>query len=221
MVDFERARKMMVENQLRTSNITDKRVLAAMLQVPRERFVPEGRKALAYIDEAHRLDTASGAARYLPSAAPFGRMVQLAGIETTDAVLDLGCGSGYSTAVLSILAATVVGVDNDPQLAALALRNSQELGLVNVSIVAGPTENGAKSKAPFDVIMLEGAVDRVPAVLFAQLRDGGRLVALIRNGATAVAHLFVKSGKDVASRAEFNASLPPLTDETPAPEFVF
>ncbi len=220
MVDFDRARKMMVENQLRTSNITDRRVLAAMAQVPRERFVPEGRKALAYIDEIHRLSTASGA-RYLPAPAPFGRLLQLAGIETTDAVLDLGCASGYSIAVLSILAATVVGVESDPQLAAQALRCASELGLSNVSIVEGPIEGGARSRAPFDVIMLEGAVDRVPEAIFAQLRDGGRLVALISNGVTAVANLFVKSGKNVAARREFNASLPPLSEERPAPAFVF
>jgi protein-L-isoaspartate(D-aspartate) O-methyltransferase len=219
MMDFERARRMMVDNQLRTSNITDRRVLAAMLQVPRERFVPASRSSLAYIDETHPLATASGGARYLSAPAPFGRLLQLAGIGTNDHILDLGCASGYSTAVLSRLAATVVGVESDPGLAALALRNTSDLN--NVSIVEGPLEAGAKSHAPFDVIMLEGTVDRVPEALFGQLRDGGRLVALIRDGATAVANLFVKSGRQMASRAEFNASLPPLNDEITPEEFVF
>lgn len=221
MTDFERARRVMVENQLRTSNVTDRRVLNAMGRVPREMFVPEPRQGLAYIDESHKLATATGAERFLAAPAPFARLVQLAGVQTKDKVLDLACASGYSTAILADLAASVVGVEADPLLASAALRNLAELGVNNAVITEGPVETGAPNRAPFDVIMLEGAVETVPKALFAQLREGGRLVALISSGRTAVANLFVKAGNDVAARAEFNASLPPFTDEIVATKFEF
>ena len=220
MTDFARVRKMMVENQLRTSNITDKRVLAVMGEVPREMFVPEARRDLAYIDEAHRLP-AEGAPRYLPPPAPFGRLLQIAGINTGNTVLDLGCGTGYSTAVLANLAIKVVAVETDASLAAVAEANLAALSIHNVTVIVGPVELGAAKHGPFDVIMLEGAVDAVPPALFAQLRDEGRLVALVRQGATAVANVYVKSGGDVAARGEFNASLPSLFPEKRSADFVF
>lgn len=221
MVDFERARKVMVENQLRTYSITDRRVLAAMAEVPRERFVPEERRALAYFDGAHKLDVATGARRYLSAPAPFARLVQLASINSSDAVLDLACGPGYSTAVLARLAPTVVGIESEPDLVAMALANLEALGVGNAAIIEGSIASGARSKAPFDVIIMEGAVESVPDALFAQLRDGGRLVAIIRKNVTAVANLFVRSGDDVAARPDFDANLPALGEETPAAAFVF
>ena len=220
MTDFARARKMMVENQLRTSSITDRRVLAVMAEVPRELFVPEGRRDLAYIDEAHLLPS-QGTPRYLSAPATFGRLVQLAGINTGDHVLDLGCGSGYSAAVLANLAVSVVAVESDTGLAAATRANLASLQLHNVTVFEGPVELGAAKHGPFDFIMLEGAVDAVPPALFAQLREDGRLVALLRQGATAVANLYVKSGGDFAARGEFNASLPSLFATNRSPDFVF
>jgi protein-L-isoaspartate(D-aspartate) O-methyltransferase len=220
MVDFARARKAMVDNQLRTSNITDRRLLAVMGQVPRERFVPAERQTLAYVDVAHVL-LPGRSARALPSPAPFAKLVHLAGIRHTDRVLDLGCGTGYSTAVLAALCADVVALDDHADLIALARENLQELGISNATVVEAPLAGGAPGAAPFDVIVVEGVVDEVPAPLFEQLGDGGRLVALIRRGATAVANLFVKSGSDVAGRADFNASLPPLGGPAAADEFIF
>jgi len=220
MIDFAAARKKMVENQLRTSAITDRRLLMAMAQVPREQFVPEGRRDLAYIDEPHLL-TASGTRRYLAAPAPFGKLVQLATVNTSDKVLDLGCGTGYSAAVLASLCDQVVAVESDPALAAAARANLVALGIDNVEIVEAPIEGGARSQGPFDVIVLEGAVDLVSDALLAQLADGGRLVALMRQGAAAAAHLFVKSGRDVASRTAFNTTLPPLPGGEAPAEFVF
>ena len=217
MVDFERARQTMVDNQLRTSNVTDRRVLAAMLTVPRELFVPPARQALAYIDDAHDL----GHGRAMPAPAPFAKLVQLAEIEPTDAVLDLGAGLGYSTAVLAQLAHEVVGVEIDPTLAAEAQKALSAAGVGNAEVIVGSYADVYPGSKGFDVIMLEGAVDEVPHGLFRLLRDGGRLVSLIRQGPAAVAHVFVKSGEAVNSRAEFNANLPPLKAEKPAETFVF
>ena len=220
MIDFEAARKKMVENQLRTSNITDRRLLMTMAQLPRERFVPEDRRDLAYIDEMHRLP-ADGAPRYLSAPAPFGRLVQLAAINTGDRVLDLGCATGYSAAVLASLADKVVAVESDPGLADAARANLASLGFGNVKLVEGPLEAGARAESPFDVIVIEFALEAAPEALFAQLAEGGRLVALIRQGVVAVAHLFVKSGRDVAAKAEFDANLPAFPAAERAPDFVF
>lgn len=217
MVDFERARKAMVDNQLRTSNVTDRRVLTAMLTVPREAYVPADRQALAYIDEAHDL----GHGRALPAPAPFAKLVQLADIQQTDAVLDVGVGTGYSVAVLAELAHEVVGIESDESLATQARKTLADAGIGNAEIVVGHFDALAPGGRNFDVIMLEGAVDSVPPSLFNLLADGGRLTALIRRGPAAVAHLFVKSGDSVNSRAEFNASLPPLVVADQAEAFVF
>ena len=207
MTDYDRARKVMVDNQLRTAGITDRRVLAAMGEVPRERFVPEARRELAYIDEAISI----GGARKLGAPAPFAKLVQLAEVDGTDHVLDLGCGAGYSAAVLGQLAASVVAVESEPALAATARSTLAAIGAGNVTVVEGALETAGKSKGPYDVIVIEGAVEQVPDALFGQLKPEGRLVALVAEaGRPAVAHLFARSGKGIASRAVFDAQLPPL-----------
>jgi len=217
MIDFERARKIMVDNQLRTSGITDRRVLSAMGEIPREKFVPAVRHGLAYIDGAQPLN----ATRSLGAPAPFARLVQLAAIEHTDRVLDLGCATGYSSAVLSRLAASVVAVEEDPLLASAARDNLASLGITNVTVVEGAFARAASDHAPFDVAIVEGALAEVPQAFLAQLKPEGRLVALIAAaGKPPVAHLFVKSGRAVSSSAAFDARLPPLS--RPAdPGFVF
>jgi protein-L-isoaspartate(D-aspartate) O-methyltransferase len=219
MIDYERARETMVDNQLRTSGVNDRRILAAMGEMPRELFVPELRRSLAYTDTSHALGGPSG--RALAAPAPFAKLVQLAAIEADDAVLDVGTGTGYSAAVLGRLAATVVAVESDPELAAAARAALGAVGAANVSVHEGALEAGAPKFGPYDVVLIEGAVNAVSAKLLQQLKQGGRLVALIRKGAAAAAHVFVRSGDEFAPRAEFNTSLPPLTAERPAERFVF
>jgi protein-L-isoaspartate(D-aspartate) O-methyltransferase len=221
MTDFANARKMMVDNQLRTRNVTDRRLLLAMGDVPRERFVSGPRQSLAYIDEAHPIAGAPG--RFLSAPAPLARLLQLAEIDGSDAVLDVGSGNGYSAAVLSKLAATVVAVESDSSLAAASRSTLSELGASNVIVVDGDPAAGAAGQGPFDVIIVEGSVREVPDALFGQLKDDGRIVALIaRPGRPAVAHVFARSGKGVAARAEFDATLPPLPGALPKAEsFVF
>lgn len=219
MIDFARARTLMVDNQLRTSSITDRRILAAMEAVPREIFVPEARRSLAYIDGAHVLPGPSG--RALPPPAPFARLVQLAALEAEDVVLDVGAGTGYSTAVLARLAGKVIAVESDPALAKMARENLEALGVANASVVEAALDAGAPKQGPYDAIILDGAVAEVPEKLLKQLKQGGRLVALVHKAGTPVAHVFVRSGDEFAPRAEFNTTLPPLTHEKPAETFVF
>lgn len=220
MTDFTQARRAMVDSQLRTSGITDRRLLAAMERIPREQFVPEARRALAYIDAEQVLVEERGG-RALPAPAPFARLVQLAAIGAGDRVLDVGCGSGYSTAVLAALAAEVVGVEETAALAELARRNLESLEIGNARVVESPLMEGAPESGPYDVIVIEGEVTSVPEALQAQLADGGRLVAVLRSTGIGVAHRFVRAGDDVASRAEFDARMPALTVPGPSQQFVF
>ncbi len=207
MTAYDRARKVMVDNQLRTAGITDRRLLAVMGYVPREPFVPEVWRGLAYIDKSIPV----GSGRKLGAPAPFARLIQLAEVDNFERVLDLGCGTGYSAAVLARLAAEVVAVENEPALAATARSSLEELGVDNVKVVEGPLETAGKSNGPYDVIVIEGAVEQVPDALFAQLKPEGRLVAPIsESGRIAVAHLFARSGKTIASRPTFDTRLPPL-----------
>ncbi|RYE08831.1 MAG: protein-L-isoaspartate O-methyltransferase [Hyphomicrobiales bacterium] len=219
MTDFDLARKTMVDNQLRTAGVTDRRLLAALGAVPREKFVPELRRPLAYTDAVLPLH----GTRKLGAPAPLAKLLQLAAIEGSDKVLVLGTGTGYSAALLARLADSVVAVESDGALAAAARTTLGELGVANATIVEGALESAGKSKGPYDVIVIEGALAEVPDTLLNQLKPEGRLVALIgRDGKPAVAHLFVRTGKGIAARAEFNANLPPLPGAAPREDsFVF
>jgi protein-L-isoaspartate(D-aspartate) O-methyltransferase len=217
MTDYDRARKVMVDNQLRTAGITDRRLLGAMGEVPREQFVPEVRRGLAYIDEA----IAVGGARKLGPPAPFAKLIQLAEVDGTAHVLDLGCGTGYSAAVLGQLGASVVAVESEAVLAATARSVLGAIGASNVAVVEGALETAGKAKGPYDVIVIEGVVESVPDSLLGQLKPEGRLVALVaERGRPAVAHLFARSGKGIAARPAFDAQLPPLAAR-PDDRFVF
>jgi protein-L-isoaspartate(D-aspartate) O-methyltransferase len=192
-----------------------------MAQVPREIFVPEARRGLSYIDEAQLVPASDGTPRYIAPPAPFAKLVQLARVNDGDRVLDLGCASGYSAAVLGKLADQVVAVESDAGLVASAQANLASVGLDNVTVVEGPVEMGAPKHGLFDVILLEGLAAEAPRQLFGQLAEDGRLVVLQKQGSAAVAHLYVRSGSDVAGRPEFNTTLPPLVTVKTPPAFVF
>lgn len=219
-MDFARARAVMVDNQVRTSNVNERRLLAVLGQVPRERFVPESRRALAYIDEAIPLLGDAGA-RYLAPPAPFAKLVQLADIQENERVLEIGAGTGYTTAVLAGLAREVVGVEPNAELATAARDNLQGLGIENARIVENAFDAPLKGEGHFDVVFFSGSVRNVPDSAFTSLRDGGRLVVLVLGGLTGTAHVFVKVGKDIASRAEFNTNIPALPMAKAPEQFVF
>ena len=222
-VDFQELRVKMVDGQVRTTDVTNSAILSAMLSVPRELFVSEPRRPLAYIDEDIEIAPAADgrSARYLMEPSPLARLLQLADIRTTDRVLDIGTGTGYSAAILSKISATVVAIESDASLASAAKSALDALGCANVTVVEGALEAGHAASAPYDVIFINGSVDAVPAALFDQLADGGRLVAVVGNGMRARAMFFFKDKGVVSERAAFNAAVRPLDAFRSAPVFTF
>jgi protein-L-isoaspartate(D-aspartate) O-methyltransferase len=215
MVDFALARKAMMDSQVSTSAVTERRLLGAMGRVPRERFLPPHRQDLAYIDDHHAL----GNGRFLAAPATFARLVQVAAITQGESVLDLRAGTGYGTAILAALASDVLALEPDPQLAASATDNLAALGLVNATIVCGEISDlGARR---FDVIFVEDALDGEPRDLINLLKPGGRVVALVRRGRVGIATRYLSTGQGFKQETFFDATLPPVNRAQPVDDFVF
>ncbi len=220
MMDFEAARTKMVDNQIRTTDVTSHSVLSAFLTVPREAFVPTELKPLAYIDED--LQVAGGnPPRYIMEPSPLAKLIQLADITKDDVVLEIGCGAGYAAAILSQVAGSVVAVECDEALAAKATGTLSELGYDNVAVVTGDLEKGYANEGPYDVIFVNGAVEEVPEALLSQLHEGGRLVAVVGYGNAARARLYVRAHGVSSFGEHFNTSVKPLPGFRKAAEFVF
>ena len=225
MQDFQAARLNMVESQLRVNAVIDVRILEAFAQTPREFFVPETRRSLAYMDECVRIADAAEpqkAPRFLMEPRVFGKMLQLAKVESADAVLDVGCGLGYSSAVLARLADRVVALECDETLAGRAGETLQTLGISNVTLyVAKDLSQGHAKLAPYDVIILNGAVQRVPDSLLDQLGEGGRLLAIVGTGACGRANLFIRTDGRASARESFDANVRALPGFEMEESFVF
>jgi len=221
-ISFDEWRLRMVNNQLRTTDVTDNRILSAFLDVAREAFVPEEKRVIAYTDEDIEVSGAGTNRRYIIEASPFAKLLQIAMIGPDDVVLDVGCATGYSSAVISRLASSVIALECDEQLADKATETLSRLGYENVAVTRGPLEEGYAPEAPYDVIVIEGAVDFVPPTLLDQVKNGGRLVAVEGRGNAGFAKLYVKDqeGK-VAGRRVFNAAVPALPGFRVAPAFQF
>jgi len=184
-VSYAIQRKNMVESQVRPSDVTDRRILRAMLEVPREAFVAEPLEALAYADGPVAMSKNGGARpRMLLPARTFAKMVQAAGLGPDAAVLDVGAGTGYSSAILARLARQVVALDCDPALAKQAEALLAGTGTGTVKVVTGDLAQGWAQEGPYDAIVLEGDVEVTPDRLLDQLKDGGRLVAIVGGGPT-------------------------------------
>src|SRR5258706_692063 len=217
MFDSAVQRANMVATQLRTNDVSDARVRNAMLVIPRERFVPDAVKPLAYMEGCIALKNN----RVMIDARSFGKLLQLATILPDDVVLDLGCGTGYSSAVLSLIAGRVVALEEDPELAARAQDNLRALGMTNVAVVNGPLAQGWSKAAPFDVIVVNGAIEEEPTGLVKQLKSGGRLVTIWRDGEAGHARLYVNDNGAVGNRSAFDAQVPVLPGFEKRPTFVF
>ena len=222
-MDFEAARVKMVENQIRTTDVTSHSVLNAFFAVPRENFVPEKSKLLAYIDcDIEIAPAAAGKApRFLMEASPLAKLLQLGVITKQDKVLDVGCGTGYVSAILSLLADKVVALEADEQLAAQAKTNLAALGYDNVTVVTGDLEKGHAGSAPYNVIFVDGSVEKVPQALLDQLGEDGRLIAVLGFGHAARATVFMRERGALSENVFFNASIKPLPGFAKAKEFVF
>jgi protein-L-isoaspartate(D-aspartate) O-methyltransferase len=220
MDDFAIARTKMVDSQLRTEGVTDPGVLAVMGRVPREQFVPRHQRPFAYLDNDIVVKR-SGEPRSLMQPAAFGRLLQLGEISATDSVLDVGTGTGYSAAVIAALARSVVALESDPDLAVTARQNLAALDVTNAKVAVGSLDAGFPSDAPYDVIILEGAVEVVPPSLFAQLAENGRLIAVVGDGWSALATLYRKSEGDVGRRPAFNVAVSALPGFRQPAAFVF
>lgn len=227
MTGFQAQRLNMVESQLRPNEVTATRLLATMRSLPRERFVPPKLRGLAYMDEAIEVfPSVDGApARFLLAPMVLARLVQLAAVEPQDLVLDVGCATGYSTAVLARLGRKVIGLEPEPELAAAARSALRELGIANAEIVEGPLAVGYPELAPYDVILLNGSVPEIAEAFPAQLREGGRLAAVISSGANSGSqgrgYLFVKVGLELSGLPHFDAGARPLPGFLPTPCFSF
>lgn len=206
-MSYAAARHNMVENQIRTNRVTDPAVIAAIDATPRELFVPKHLRGVAYVDECIDL----GKGRVLSEPLTFARLLQTAEIIESDVVLDVGTGPGYSAAVLSRLASTVVALESDADLAEQAKARLAELSADNVALVSGALAEGHAAHGPYNVIVVEGAVAEIPAALTAQLAEGGRLVAVVASETgLGRATLVTRTGGVVSSRVVFDTTLPLL-----------
>jgi protein-L-isoaspartate(D-aspartate) O-methyltransferase len=223
MSDFKLERANMVESQIRPNAVTNPDLLKALLETPRELFVPQSLRSLAYIDAPLRVEDGGDQrpARSLLSPMVFAKLAQLAEIRKTDRILDIGCATGYSTAILSRLGRSVVALENDAGLTGIAKEALAGLHVMNVSFVMGPLEAGAPEGAPYDVIFINGRVAQFPQTLTAQLAEGGRLVAASGSDSAPKATLVTKIDSRIQERTVFDAGAPILPGFEPKKAFVF
>lgn len=212
------ARRKMVENQLRANKVTDEAILEVMGRLPRERFVPPAYAGLAYVDE----DLPVGHGRHTMEPMVLARLVQALEASDQAIVLDVGCGLGYSTALLAGLAGTVVAIEENEELAAQANAVLNEMGVDNAVVVAAALAEGYPKQAPYDAILLNGAVPEVPKGLVEQLSPSGRMGLVVKRGRSlGVATLVERFGDSLAERPLFDAGTPALPGFEREPGFVF
>jgi protein-L-isoaspartate(D-aspartate) O-methyltransferase len=221
MSDFSTARQKMVDGQVRPSDVTDLQIIDAMLAVPREAFVPEGQRPLAYLDLDLDVGEAGGAKRFLIKPVVIAKMLQAAEIMATDNILVVGCASGYVAAVAAKLGSRVTATESDGALAAKAGDVLARLGFGNVTVRTAAAADGDEVNAPYDVIVLAGATEVVPDRLYRQLRDGGRLVGVFAMSRPPRAMIVTHSHADFGNRALFDAVVPVLAGLERPPAFVF
>ena len=219
MTAFADARRHMVDGQVRPSDVTDLRVISAMQEVPRERFVPPASVSLAYLDRELAVSDGAGAPRRLLKPMVLAKLLNAAEIVPTDRVLVVGCATGYSAAVLAHMAGQVVALEQDASLAKAA--QAALSSLPNVSVVSGPLVDGWPQGGAYDAILLEGATEVEPQAICRQLKDGGRLVCVLGSGPGATAMLYRRGGEEMGGRSIFGASATVLPGFVKPPVFAF
>ncbi len=221
MSGFSIARQKMVDGQVRPSDVTDPRIIDAMLTVPREAFVPQNRQALAYLDIDLDVSDGGSERRFLIKPVVTAKMLQAADIKDTDNVLVVGCATGYAAAVVARLAGQVTATESDASLAARAKDVLAQVGIGNVPVRAADPSDGDAANAPYDVIVLNGATEVTPDRLYRQLKDGGRLVGVFAMTQPQRAMIVTHSHADFGTRALFDAAVPVLPGLGRVPAFVF
>jgi protein-L-isoaspartate(D-aspartate) O-methyltransferase len=221
MSGISAARQKMVDGQVRPSDVTDVRIIDAMLAVPREAFVPESRRALAYLDLDLDVSESGGIKRFLIKPVVLAKMLQAAEIKGTDRVLVVGCATGYAAAVIAQFAGQVTATESDSALAAKAPAILAQNGCGNVAVRTAAAADGDPANGPYDVILLNGATEIVPERLYGQLQDGGRLVGVFATSQPPMATLVTRSHGDFGHRALFDAYAPVLPGMERVPAFVF
>jgi len=216
MFDTATARRLMVDGQVRVADVTDPDLLEAMLALPRERFVPPERAELAYLDTD--IPIAKGRALLKPMV--LAKLIQAADVRRADHVLDVACGTGYSTAVLARLAGTVIGLEDDPDLARQAREALAAVG-ARVEVAVGPLAAGWPAAAPYDVILVNGATEIAPEALGRQLKPDGRLACVLGRPSAGKATIYRVSEGHLVGRPVFDAAAPLLPGFAAPPEFVF
>lgn len=223
MMDFAAARRRMVDGQIRTADVTNLDLIEAMSELPRERYLPESKAMFAYLDRdvAATENPADPAPRRLLKPMVLAKLIQAADVKGSDHVLDVGCASGYSSAVLARLAGSVVALEQDPALARRAEEILAQAGLAHVAVVRGDLADGWPAGAPYDVILLNGATEIVPQALGRQLRDGGRLVCVLGRPPAAKAMVYRAADGGLSGRPIFDAAAPLLPGFAKPLTFVF
>ncbi len=217
-MNYEAARRHMVESQVRPNDVTDLRIQRAMETIPREMFVPQELRDQVYVEQ--EIEYAPG--RRLLRARDFAKLVDAAEIRAGDVVLNAVCGSGYSTGILASLAEMVVSVESNETLAASAQDNLNSLGFSNAAVITGDPATGAAGQGPFDVIFLGGVIETKPDALLGQLKEGGRLAAILRENGVSRGGVFLKSGAASSFLPRFDAASSAVLPGFERPkEFVF
>ena len=217
MFDATAARGHMVDGQIRTADVTNPSLIAAMRAVPRELFVPPAQATLAYSDG----DINLGQGRALLRPIVLGKLIQGADLRPGDQVLDIGCGTGYCAAVLAHMGAAVVALEEDPDLGQQAEAALAKAGAGQVAVVRGPLAAGWPAAAPYDLILLDGAIEVAPDALGCQLKPNGRLAAIFGRGPAAKAMIYRQIEGHLVGRPIFDAAAPLLPGLAAPPAFVF
>jgi protein-L-isoaspartate(D-aspartate) O-methyltransferase len=206
VTDYQTRRKTMVDTQIRPSDVTKFPIIEAFLSVPREKFVPDGKREAAYIGENFKI----GQSRVILEPRTLAKLLDALDIRNDELVLDIGPGLGYSSAVISPMAEVVIAVEDDSSMANEAEEILTEVGADNVVIQIGKLEDGAPEHGPYDVIILQGGVEKIPSSILNQLKNGGRVGAIFVEEGLGTAKIGFKLNDKINWRYSFNAAAPVL-----------